>query len=156
MSQNLISLQLTEQDLTTLNALVGDIESRLTGLVSLDNASRRQLTKMGDKSEAFVRQTLRVLAQNPGIVPPALGLAEAQADLRALDQLRPLLARLQRLTERVSDSEMALGSDLMSVALEGYGLLKVSGRNKGLEGLSDALSARFARSAKKVVEPAAV
>jgi hypothetical protein len=156
MSQNLISLQLTEQDLTTLNALVGDIESRLTGLVSLDNASRRQLTKMGDKSEAFVRQTLLVLAQNPGIVPPALGLAEAQADLRALDQLRPLLARLQRLTERVSDSEMALGSDLMSVALEGYGLLKVSGRNKGLEGLSDALSARFARSAKKVVEPAAV
>ena len=43
----------------------------------------------------------------------------------------------------------------MSVALEGYGLLKGSGRNKGLEGLSDALSARFARSAKKVVEPAA-
>ena len=155
MSQNLISLQLTEQDLTTLNALVGDIESRLTGLVSLDNASRRQLTKMGDKSEAFVRQTLLVLAQNPEIVTPALGLAEAQADLRALDQLRPLLARLQRLTERVADSEMALGSDLMSVALEGYGLLKVSGRNKGLEGLSDALSARFARSAKKVVEPAA-
>lgn len=155
MSQNLISLQLTEQDLTTLNALVGDIESRLTGLVSLDNATRRQLTKMGDKSEAFVRQTLLVLAQNPEIVPPALGLAEAQADLRALDQLRPLLARLQRLTERVADSEMALGSDLMSVALEGYGLLKVSGRNKGLEGLSDALSARFARSAKKVVEPAA-
>jgi hypothetical protein len=155
MSQNLISLQLTEQDLTTLNALVGDIESRLTGLVSLDNASRRQLTKMGDKSEAFVRQTLLVLAQNPEIVPPALGLAEAQADLRALDQLRPLLARLQRLTERVADSEMALGSDLMSVALESYGLLKVSGRNKGLEGLSDALSARFARSAKKVVEPAA-
>jgi hypothetical protein len=155
MSQNLISLQLTEQDLTTLNALVGDIESRLTGLVSLDNATRRQLTKMGDKSEAFVRQTLLVLAQNPEIVPPALGLVEAQADLRALDQLRPLLARLQRLTERVSDSEMALGSDLMSVALEGYGLLKVSGRNKGLEGLSDALSARFARSTKKVVEPAA-
>ena len=155
MSQNLISLQLTEQDLTTLNALVGDIESRLTGLVSLDNASRRQLTKMGDKSEAFVRQTLLVLAQNPEIVPPALGLAEAQADLRALDQLRPLLARLQRLTERVSDSEMALGSDLMSVALEGYGLLKVSGRNKGLEALSGALSARFARSPKKVVEPAA-
>jgi len=30
--------------------------------------------------------------------------------------------------------EMALGSDLMNTALEGYGLLKVSGRNRGVEG----------------------
>jgi len=30
--------------------------------------------------------------------------------------------------------EMALGSELMNTALEGYGLLKVSGRNRGVEG----------------------
>lgn len=70
----------------------------------------------------FVRQTLTVLEQNPDIVPPALGLPEAQADLVAMNRLRPVLSRLQRLTERVSDSEMALGSDLMNTALEGYGL----------------------------------
>ena len=97
MSQNLISLQLSDDDVRTLNTLMGDVESRLTGLLALDNATRRQLTKMGDKSEAFVRQTIMVLGQNPEIVPPSLGLAEAQADLRALDQLRPLLARMQRL-----------------------------------------------------------
>jgi hypothetical protein len=95
-----------------------------------------------------------VLGQNPEIVPPSLGLAEAQADLRALDQLRPLLARMQRLVERMADSEMALGSDAMTVALEGYGLLKLSGRNKGLEGVSEALSARFARSRKAEAAPA--
>ena len=153
MSQNLISLQLSDDDVRTLNTLLGDIESRLSSLLSLDNATRRQITKMGDKSEAFVRQTLTVLAQNPEIVPPSLGLAEAQADLRAIDQLRPLLSRLQRLTERVADSEMALGSDLMNVALEGYGQLKLSGKNKGLEGLSEALSARFSRTSRKP-EPA--
>ncbi|KGM57789.1 hypothetical protein N799_01085 [Lysobacter arseniciresistens ZS79] len=124
-----------------------DIESRLAGrLVALDSHTRRRITKMGDKSEAFVRQTLMVLEQNPDIVPAALRLEEAQADLRAVDALRPLLARLRRLVERVSDSEMALGSDAMNTALEGYALLKVTGRNKGLEGLSAALSVRFARS----------
>jgi len=154
-SQNLISFQLSDDDVRTLNTLMGDVESRLTGLLALDNATRRQLTKMGDKSEAFVRQTIMVLGQNPEIVPPSLGLAEAQADLRALDQLRPLLARMQRLVERMTDSEMALGSDAMTVALEGYGLLKLSGRNKGLEGVSEALSARFSRSRRPEPAPAA-
>ena len=129
MPQNLLSLELSAEDLTAINAALTDIESRLAGrLVALDNDARRQLE------------------QNPDIVPAALHLEEAQADLRAVDALRPVHARLQRLAERVSDSEMALGSDAMSTALEGYALLKVTGRNKGLEALSAALSQRFARS----------
>jgi hypothetical protein len=51
--------------------------------------------------------------------------------------------RLLRLTERAEDSDTALGSDVMSAALEGYALLRISGRNQGLEGLRDALSVRF-------------
>ncbi|KAF1708582.1 hypothetical protein CSC70_12785 [Pseudoxanthomonas kalamensis DSM 18571] len=152
MSQNLLSLTLTDEDMTAINAALTELEARLIGLLALDNATRRQITKMGDKSEAFVRQTMTVLEQNPDIVPPALGLAEAQADLVALDRLRPLQTRLQRLLERVSDSEMALGSDLMSVALEGYGLLKVSGRNRGLEGAVEALGARFSHSSRRTAE----
>jgi hypothetical protein len=154
-SQNLLSLTLTDDQISAINNALTALEAATTGLIAMDNATRRQLTKMGDKSEAFVRQTLLVLEQNPDIVPAALGFAEAQADLRALDQIRPVLARLQRLTERASDSEMALGSDLMNVALEGYGLLKVSGRNKGLEGASEALSARFARRRSAAAAPPA-
>ena len=152
-TQNLLSLTLSDEDLVAVNAALSELESRLSGLLALDNATRRQITKMGDKSEAFVRQTLTVLEQNPDIVPAALGLPEAQADLVAMDRLRPVLSRLQRLTERVSDSEMALGSDLMNTALEGYGLLRVSGRNRGLEGAAEALGARFAR---RTARPSAV
>jgi hypothetical protein len=43
----------------------------------------------------------------------------------------------------------------MSFALEGYALLKVAGRNQGLEGLRKALSARFAKSSAKPETPAA-
>jgi hypothetical protein len=152
-SQNLLSLALTEDDTVAINTALADIESRLVGLVALDNDTRRQITKMGDKSEAFVRQTLMVLTQNPDVVPAALGLAEAQADLRMVDQLRPLMSRLQRLAERVADSEMALGSDAMNTALEGYALLKLTSRNKGLEALSESLAGRFSRSSPQP-EPA--
>jgi hypothetical protein len=148
MSQNLLSIALSDEDIAAINMALGDIESRLIQLVALDNDARRGLTKMGDKSEAFVRQTLMVLEQNPDIVPAAINLSEAQADLRAMDQLRPVAARLQRLSERVSDSRMALGSDAMNTALQGYGLLKLAGRNKGLQALSQALSARFSRNSR--------
>lgn len=70
--------------------------------------------------------------------------AEAQDDLSARDRLLPRLMRLMRLSERADDSDTALGSDVMSAALEGYALLRISGRNPGLESLRNALSVRFA------------
>ena len=151
MSQNLIDLSLDAERLGRLDAALAAVEAELAGMAALGPDQTRDLAKMGAKSEAFVRQTLTVLEQNPDIVPPALGLPEAQADLVAMDRLRPVLSRLQRLTERVADSEMALGSDLMNTALEGYGLLKVSGRNRGLEGAAEALGARFARRGPRPV-----
>lgn len=156
MTQNLMSLALSADDLDAIDAALSALESRLTGLVALQPDERRGLTKMGDKSEAFCRQTLTVLAQNPQVIPPSFDLVEARADLAAVDVLRPRLARLRRLTERAEDSEMALGSDVMIASLEGYALLKVSGRNQGLEGLRQALSARFGKTARRAEPPAVV
>jgi hypothetical protein len=101
---------------------------------------------MGDKSEAFCRQTLTVLTQNPQVVPPSLDLAEAQRDLANLDALRTRGSRIRQLLGRVEDSEMALGSDVMNASLEGYALLKVLGKGSGLDALRQGISARFMRS----------
>ena len=146
--QNLISLNLSSQDLQDLDTALETLRRVFGPMIALEPQQRRELTKMGDKSEAFCRQTLTVLASNPQIVPPNLGLAEAQADLATLDTLRPRIVQLQQLSERAEDSLLALGSDLMSVALEGYGLLKVSGRSEALRNARKALSARFARGGR--------
>jgi hypothetical protein len=116
---------------------------------------RRSLTKMGDKSEAFCRQTLVVLAQNPQVIPPSLDLAEAQRDLAYLDALRGRTMRLRRLLGRAEDSEMALGSDVMSAALEGYALMKVLGKGSGLEAMRKDISVRFVRTAPAAAKPVA-
>lgn len=100
-SQNLISLEVSHEQLETVRTALDQIEAGLPGLISLDPADRRGLMIMGPRSEPFARQTLRVLEQNPKIVPPSLDLAAAQADLAALDRLQPLLERLQRLTSRM-------------------------------------------------------
>ena len=145
MSQNIISLVLTDAQIKAAMDALTALEGALTGLIALDGEERRRLTKMGQKSEVFCRQAISVLAQNPQIVPRSLQLADAQADLLALDRLRPVLDRLQKLAERGSDTEIGLGSDAMEVALEGYGLLKISGKNQGLDGLRKELSSRWSR-----------
>lgn len=141
--QNLVNLRFTPDQLTLLDEAIAVIRGNTAGFIALQTDQRRELPKMGDKSEAFVRETVDVLTSNPQIVPESLGLAEAQADLAALDALRPRLRQLRQLVELMEDTEMALGSDLMSVALEGYALLKVSGKGEALKGAQRALSARF-------------
>ncbi len=151
MSQNLISLTITEEQQAAALVGLAQIEAALPNLLSLDPDERRRMTYMGDKSEVFTRQTIRVLQQNPQIVPPSLNLAEAQADLQALDRLRPVLERLQRLIAQVEDTTHALGSDAMSTALEGYGQIKLSGAAHGLEELRKEIGGRWARGPRKPV-----
>lgn len=154
MTQNRISLRLTGEDVVAVEDAIATLEQRLTGLIGLTPDERRELTKMGDKSEAFCRQAVITLGKHPDVLPRNFDVDEYRADLAALDALRPLLARLQRVYDRMVDSEMALGSDLMVASLEGYAHLKVAGRGDGLDTLKDALGARFNRKRRQEPEPA--
>jgi hypothetical protein len=151
--QNLVSMNLGAADLEALDGALATIQAVLGHGVALTTQQRRDLTKMGDKSEAFCRQTLTLLANNPQVIPPNLGLAEALADLAALDGLRPRLEKLRQLAERGDDTQLALGSDMMGVALEGYALLKVAGKGEALKAARRELSARFTRQGQRA-EPA--
>ena len=154
MSQNLISLTLSDAQLAAADQALATLEEAFAGFIALEGSERRSLSRMGGKSEQFCRQTLTLLGDNPQIVPASIGVTDAQADLLALDRLRPRLVRLQKLAERAQDSETALGSDIMSLALEGYALLKVAGRSQGLEGARKDLSNRFYKGRRNPDPPA--
>lgn len=145
MSQNLISLSLTDDDYAAIDQAIATLEARLGGLIDLSVDERRGIVRMGDKSEAFCRQTLSLMTENRGMVPADVGLDEAVNDLSQLDLLRRRTIRLRQLAGRCEDSETALGSDVMSTSLEGYALLKVLGKGSALEGLRQEISARFNR-----------
>lgn len=87
-SQNHISLDLIDDQITTARAGLDQWATALTGLVAIPDSERRNLIYMGPRSEVFVRQTLRVMAANPQIVSPSLDLAGESADLATLDRLR--------------------------------------------------------------------
>jgi len=154
MSQNLISITLTNDQIVAIDHAIGELENQLQSLVSLSIDARRTAAKMGPKSEAFCRQTINALRLYPQVVPQSIGVEEAHSDLDMLDQLRPLFQRLHRLSQRSADSELALGSDVMVAALQGYGVLKAVGRSQGLETLrrelGDSRFSKTARAAPKV------
>ncbi|UNK57894.1 hypothetical protein MNQ95_01935 [Pseudoxanthomonas daejeonensis] len=155
MTQNLITLELSAEALAAIDAALSTLETHLVPLLGLDPESRRGLTKMGDKSEAFCREAVVAFAQNAEVLPRNFDVTAYVDDLAALDALRPRRIRLSRLHERLLDTEMALGSDLMANSLEGYAVLKVAGKGTGLDSLRQMLSTRFARGRRAATDEAA-
>ena len=153
MNQNLVDINLTADAVTAIDNALAALETGLATLIALTPDQRQQLVKMGDKSEAFCRQAGHVFNENPGILPGSFDVPGYQRDLAALDTLRPRLLRLGKLYQRAQDTEMALGSDLMVNALQGYAFLKVAGKGQGLDDVRKMLSARFVRSKAGAGEP---
>jgi hypothetical protein len=155
MSQNIVTLNLTDAQLSAVDAALTELETQLSGLIALVPSHKRGLRKMGEKSEAFCRQALRVLEQNPQLVPANVLAADAIGDLAAIDQLRPRMLRLGRLSERASDTNIALGSDVMTTALQVYAQIKLTGQGEGLAAVRRDLGTRFGRGPKMAQPKAA-
>jgi hypothetical protein len=155
MTQNIVSLNLTDVQLQAIDTAIAELETQFAGLIALTKPQKQALRKMGDKSEAFCRQAMRVLEQNPQLAPPNLVAAAPLQDLAALDALRPRMVRIARLSERAADTDLALGSDVMDASLKVYGLLKLTGRSEGLDGLRRELGNRFHRTGKPAAAPEA-
>lgn len=156
MSQNLITLSLSDSAFAEIDAALTTLEQHFAGFLKLSPDERKSILKMGDKTEAFCRQTIMVAGQNTQNLPASLNLSEAESDLRSLDQLRPRLHRLRELLGKGDDTEMALGSDIYAFSLDAYALLKVTGKGASLEVLRQAMSVRFNRGNKPKTEASIV
>ena len=142
-TQNLVNLTLTDTQLANVNAALTTLENELSGLIALSATDKRTMRRMGVQSESFSRQALQVISQNPQMIPANIPVSDAIADFKLLDQLRPCLSRLTRLVERCNDTDAALGNDILTVALQAYGLLKLTGRGEGMETLRRDLSGMY-------------
>ena len=154
MSQNLVSLDLTD-DLPKFDAALDAIEGLMDVFVSLTPEQMRKLTKIGEKSETFCRQTVAILDQNRQALPPGFDLDELKRDLAAYDALRPRLNRLQSLVAKCIDTQVALGSDVLTASYDGYGLLKLFGKADNVTPLVESMRSGVRRSPAPKTDDAA-
>ncbi|MDR7133406.1 hypothetical protein J2X06_000590 [Lysobacter niastensis] len=137
--QHLSAEQWAQAD-AAINALTAALEPMLVAL-SLDE--RQRVVKMGDGSVAFCRTALDVIAENAALMPRSFDIEEMRRDLASHDALNARVVRLTKLLEKAHHTDMALGSDVMVAALEGYSYLKTAGKREGVEALRKLLGRRF-------------
>ena len=154
MSQNLVSLEVSEDTVKALDLAIGTLEAFSQSLLSLGTDERLRLARMGAKSEAFCREALVVLEQNQASLPANFDLPGFRQDMAAYDALRPLTSRLEEVMRRFEDTQTALGSDLFTASLEGYAFMKLTGKHEGLEKLRSTLSTIRGGRPKKAQPPA--
>lgn len=157
MSENRISLVVTTEQRQAVLAAMAQALAALPGLVALAPGELRELHSFGAGNEVFGRGVLRALQAHPQIVPGNLDVAGTQADLDALDALRPLQEAVALLHSQLDDTVALLGHDVLDFAYDGYQLLKLSGNaDNGLDGLRRELGSQFNKHRRKVAEAAPV
>jgi hypothetical protein len=88
---------------------------------------------MGDKSLAFVNNSLTAAQSNRDILPASFDLEEFVRDYQLANSLTEVLLRLQQLTEQVDDTLLAVGSEAMSSSLTVYDYVQLSDRFRAIK-----------------------
>lgn len=144
--QNLISFELPESNLTDiLNALKVLQEKLLPYLKNLKPEDKKELSKMGDKTYAFVQKSLEYAVQNPELNPIFLDIEEYKKDMQAFELLRSLYNPLFQLSEALEDTMSLSGSDALAAALVFYTAIKGAAKANVAKSktIYDDLSSRF-------------
>lgn len=139
-----VSATLSDADIQEIKAALQTIEQKLPFLITLTADERRKLFKMGDKSLAFVNNSLTAAQSNTDILPASFNLEEFRRDYQLITSLTDIFFRLQQLTEKVDDTLMAVSSEAMSSSLSVYDYVKAAAKKTpGLKSVAEQLGERF-------------
>jgi len=147
MIMNNVSGVLSDADKTAVMAALDTAQEKLPFLVDLTPEQRHALPKTGDKRQSFVEAALRLVVENPDVVPPAFDVEEFKRDVALYQALAPVAQKLAQLNELVQDTLLAVGADEYVASLLVYQSAKLAGKGAGLDGALDAMGQRFAKKA---------
>ncbi|MHC0064819.1 hypothetical protein ACWATR_18265 [Nostoc sp. UIC 10890] len=144
MSYQNIAATLSPQDIQEIKAALQTVQHKMPFLVTLSTEERRKLVKMGDKSLAFVNNSVTAAQSNREILPATFDVEELVRDYQLATALTELLISVQQLTEQVDDTLMAVGSEAMTSSLTVYDYVKTaSKKTPGLKIVAEQLGERF-------------
>ena len=144
MSYQNIAAALSPQDIQEIKAALQTVQKKLPFLITLSTEERRKLVKMGDKSLAFVNNSVTAAQSNREILPATFDVEELVQDYQLAAVLTELLISIQQLSEQVDDTLMAVGSEAMTSSLTVYDYVKTaSKKTPGLKTVAEQLGERF-------------
>jgi hypothetical protein len=147
---NTTPAEISPQDLQDIKEALKTVQDNLPFLIHLSTQERRRAYKMGDKSLAFVTNSLSAAEANPGILPGSFDVAALNRNYRLSQNLLEILTQLKQLTEQVDDTLMAVSSNAMDSSLQVYDYVKTAAkREPGLKSLAEQLGERFKKMGRR-------
>ena len=121
---NLISATFTEENEKKAMELLAQLKELFPFGIKLSVEESKHLPKLDDARIPFADKGLFYGEQQPMVVPPFTNLAEYKKDMDFFKATRRVGAELLSLTEMVTDSRTAAGSDAYQAALSIYNSAK--------------------------------
>ncbi|WGV24194.1 hypothetical protein [Halotia branconii] len=139
-----ITASLSPTDIKEIKTALQTIQDKLPFLVTLSPDERRKMLKMGDKSLAFVNNSVSAAKSNPEILPASFDVEELVGDYQLATALNEVLISMYQLAEQVDDTLLAVGSEAMTSSLTVYDYVKTAAKKTpGLKTVAEQLGERF-------------
>lgn len=154
MEQNLISAELTAEQVTTINQSLNAAKALLPFLLTLTPDEKQAIPKLGNALKPLVDKAAAAATQYPQIFSGTFNREEFLKDYALLQQLEPVAAVLNPLHSALEDTLMAVGSDSLVAALGVYAAVQANkAKVPGFDTLADQMKIFFPRS-RKTTPPA--
>jgi hypothetical protein len=151
-----ITATIAPADVTAIKAAIATIQAKLPFLITLTDAERKSLSKIGQNSLSFVEHAQTGAANNPTILPGSFDAAGFSSHVDLFATLTDINTSIAQLADGVDDTRMAVGSEAMGEARSVYEYVKAAAKTTpGLKPVADQLGERFQRTSAAKAAPTA-
>ena len=135
---NRVSAELKEETIKEIEALVQQIEDKISFLTNISTDDRGRLPRVGRGQRLFIESTMRVAREKSEILPEYVDIDELQKDLELYNALGKVLAPVSRLQNKVWDTQVLAGAEAYTSALVVYNMFQMAAK-MGVVGIDSAV-----------------
>ena len=117
---NRISATLSDDEVSRVLTLMDDMEKSMPFLLALEQNERKVMPKFGDSRIGFINQGYELIKQDNSFIPSSFSVEEMGKDVILLNQMRTILTRFGRLSQKMRDTYLTVGSEAYKASLIVY------------------------------------
>jgi len=153
MNTNRISTTLSAEDQAAILTAISTVRQKLPFLIDLSKTERVSMSKLGSKTEGFVKKALDIANEHPEMVSAQL-LDEMRKDAQLFESLSPIRTAIDHLEKQLNDTATQVGCEAYAAARTVYAVTKTPLAKAILRTAADDLGKRFGRKPRNEQQPA--
>jgi hypothetical protein len=123
--KNEIAVTIPPAELAKINGLLSELKTAIAPYIHpLTKEQIASITKMGDKTVAFVSKIKDYTTTNPEYVPNFMSVQDFVVDTEAVNTLSPILKTVKQLSDDLNDTITLSGNEALVAALLYYGSVR--------------------------------